>query len=105
MLVLSRKVHESVVIDDDITVTIVDILADKVRLGIQIPKGLSVYRKEIYDATHGRVPASDPPPLPLHEEPNLGDMGDPIQSSEPTAVELSPRQASFVKRIYTDLTN
>ena len=50
MLVLTRSLNESVVIGDDVEVTIVEIRADKVRLGIQAQKGIPVYRKEIYKA-------------------------------------------------------
>ncbi len=50
MLVLSRKKNESVVINDDITVVIVDIHGDRVRLGIEAPKDVPVHRKEVYDA-------------------------------------------------------
>ena len=50
MLVLSRKKNESVVINDNITIVIVEIRGDKVRLGIEAPKDVPVHRKEIYDA-------------------------------------------------------
>ena len=50
MLVLSRKKNESIVINNDITVTVVEIRGDKVRLGINAPKEISVHRKEVYDA-------------------------------------------------------
>ena len=50
MLVLSRKKNESVVINDNITIVIVEIRGDKVRLGIEAPKDVAVHRKEIYDA-------------------------------------------------------
>jgi carbon storage regulator len=50
MLVLSRKRNESVVINDNITVVVVDVRGDKVRLGIDAPKNVPVHRKEIYDA-------------------------------------------------------
>lgn len=50
MLVLSRKKNESIVINDDITVTIVEIRGDKVRLGIDAPKMVPVHRREVYDA-------------------------------------------------------
>jgi carbon storage regulator len=49
-LVLSRKKNESIVIDDDITVVVVEIRDDKVRLGIEHPKGCSIHRREVYDA-------------------------------------------------------
>ena len=50
MLVLSRCKDESIVIGDDIEITIVDIRGDKVRLGIVAPKDIPVHRREIYDA-------------------------------------------------------
>ena len=50
MLVLSRQKDESIVIGDDVEVTIVDVRGDKVRLGINAPRSISVHRKEIYEA-------------------------------------------------------
>ena len=50
MLVLSRQKEESIVIGDDIEITIVDVRGDKVRLGITAPKSISVHRREVYDA-------------------------------------------------------
>ena len=50
MLVLSRQRDESIIIGDNIVITIVDIRGDKVRLGIQAPTDISVHRQEIYDA-------------------------------------------------------
>ena len=50
MLVLSRQKDESIVIGDDVIVTIVDVRGDKVRLGINAPRSISVHRQEIYDA-------------------------------------------------------
>ncbi len=61
MLVLSRKKNESIVINNDITVTVVEIRGDKVRLGIVAPKDVPVHRQEVYDAIHGK-PAGDPAP-------------------------------------------
>ena len=49
MLVLSRKNNESIVINDQIVVTIVEIRGDKVRLGIDAPKEVPVHRREVYD--------------------------------------------------------
>ena len=54
MLVLSRKKNESIVINNDITVTVVEIRGDKVRLGIVAPKEVPVHRQEVYDAIHGK---------------------------------------------------
>ena len=50
MLVLSRKKNESIVIDENIVITVVDVRGDKVRLGIQAPTEISVHRLEVYEA-------------------------------------------------------
>jgi carbon storage regulator len=50
MLVLSRKKDESIIINDHIRVTVVEIRGDKVRLGIDAPKEVSVHRREVYEA-------------------------------------------------------
>ena len=50
MLVLSRHRDESIMIGDDVMITIVDIRGDKVRLGIDAPQEIPVHRQEIYDA-------------------------------------------------------
>ena len=50
MLVLSRKSNESIVINDNITVTVVEIRGDKVRLGIEHPVDVPVHRREVFDA-------------------------------------------------------
>lgn len=50
MLVLSRQRDESIIIGDNIVITIVDIRGDKVRLGIEAPKEVPVHRQEVYEA-------------------------------------------------------
>lgn len=50
MLVLSRKKDEVIVIGDTIKIMIVDIQGDKVRIGIEAPKDVSVHRKEVHEA-------------------------------------------------------
>ena len=50
MLVLSRHRDESIMIGDDVMITIVDIRGDKVRLGIDAPSEIPVHRQEVYDA-------------------------------------------------------
>lgn len=50
MLVLSRKKNEVVTINDDIRIVVVDIRGDKVRLGIEAPKDVSVHREEVYES-------------------------------------------------------
>lgn len=50
MLVLSRKKNESIVINDDVTIVVVEIRGDKVRIGVVAPKEVPVHRKEVYEA-------------------------------------------------------
>ena len=50
MLVLSRKKNESIVINNDITIVVVEIRGDKVRLGVEAPKEVPVHRREVYEA-------------------------------------------------------
>jgi carbon storage regulator len=66
MLVLSRHRDESIMIGDDIVVTIVDIRGDKVRLGIQAPQHVPVHRQEVYEAIQrenrkAAMPERNPP--------------------------------------------
>ncbi len=69
MLVLSRKKNESIVIDDKITVTVVEIRGDKVRLGIVAPKEVPVHRQEVFDAIHGKNDAAPPAVIVKPSEP------------------------------------
>ena len=50
MLVLSRHRDESIMIGDDVVVTVVDIRGDKVRLGVSAPDSVPVHRREVYEA-------------------------------------------------------
>ena len=50
MLVLSRKKNESIVVDDSIVITVVEIRGDKVRLGIEAPREVPIHRSEVRDA-------------------------------------------------------
>jgi carbon storage regulator len=71
MLVLSRKKNESIVINDNVTVTVVEIRGDKVRLGIVAPKEVPVHRQEVFEAIHGtRAEATTPPVIVKPAESN-----------------------------------
>lgn len=63
MLVLSRKKNESIVINNDITIVVVEIRGDKVRLGVEAPKEVPVHRREVYDAIQreqlAKLPVTD----------------------------------------------
>ena len=48
MLALARKVNESIIINDNVEVTILEIKGDQIKVGIDAPKSVPIYRKEIY---------------------------------------------------------
>ena len=50
MLILSRKINEKVIIGDDITVSIIEVRGDQVRIGIDAPKKVKVFRQEVFEA-------------------------------------------------------
>jgi carbon storage regulator CsrA len=75
MLVLTRKKHQSIMIGDNIEISVLDVVGDKVRIGIQAPREVSVFRKEVFleihlplseiksgDGPEGKPPADDPAP-------------------------------------------
>ncbi len=77
---LSRQRDESVIIGDDIVITIVDIRGDKVRLGISAPTEITVHRQEVYEAiqrngTRGSEPPTVQPVFPKSQNrPNLNEV-------------------------------
>ena len=50
MLILSRKLDEKIKIGDDITITLIDIHGDQVKIGVEAPKNVKVFRQEVFDA-------------------------------------------------------
>jgi carbon storage regulator len=76
MLVLSRKVDEVIRIGDDISVCVVDIRGDKVRIGVQAPTVIPVHRQEVYDAIQREIKrqeALEHPDERPEDEPHGGD--------------------------------
>jgi carbon storage regulator len=89
MLVLSRKKDESIVINDDITIVVVEIRGDKVRLGIEAPKEVPVHRREVFESIV-EVPLSITAPLSSSgsDEP-IGDAAS-LSDGRPQQVVASP---------------
>jgi len=59
MLVLSRKKNESIIINNDIKIVVVEIRGDKVRLGVEAPREVPVHRQEVYDAIQRSLETDD----------------------------------------------
>src|ERR687883_100628 len=98
MLVLSRKKNESIVINNDITITVVEIRGDKVRLGIVAPKDVPVHRQEVYDAIHAaNGPSAPAPPPPSAAAPPAGTVpprGSPRPPPSPPPPPAPPAAAA-----------
>ena len=89
MLVLSRKKDESIVINNDITIVVVEIRGDKVRLGVEAPKEVPVHRREVFEAIargDDVLPDTDSPPL---GQPEVAEsLSEPPCRSESSAIDL-----------------
>ena len=85
MLVLSRKKNESIIIDDKIVITVIEIRGDKVRLGIEAPREVAIHRSEVRDA----IAASEVAIAQIQEEPlSPQDSKEPSQIVEVTATAI-----------------
>jgi carbon storage regulator len=69
MLILSRKVNEKIMIGDDISISIIEIRGDQVRLGVDAPKTVKVFRQEVFDAikAENKAASESAPVLPALE--------------------------------------
>jgi len=78
MLILSRKINEKIMIGDDISVSIIEIRGDQVRIGVDAPKSVKVFRQEVYDAikAENKAAAQSTPVLPA-----LDITGQPAQEA------------------------
>lgn len=63
MLVLSRKRDESIIIGDDVVITVVDIKGEQVKIGVTAPKTVSIHRKEVYEAIQEENKAASQTPM------------------------------------------
>lgn len=59
MLVLTRKTNESIMIGDEVEITILSVAGDKVRLGIDAPRDVDIFRKEVYDSRQSGSDAAE----------------------------------------------
>ncbi len=76
MLVLTRKSNQSIMIGDDVEISVLSIMGEKVRIGIQAPRDIPVFRKEVYleiqherDVESGEQPAAKAVPEPAQTPP------------------------------------
>ncbi|MDR1143822.1 MAG: carbon storage regulator CsrA [Spirochaetaceae bacterium] len=69
MLILSRKINERIMIGDDISVSIIEIRGDQVRIGVDAPKTVKVFRQEVFDAikAENKAAAESSPVFPEFE--------------------------------------
>lgn len=68
MLVLTRKTAESIQIGDEISITVLEVRGNQVRLGIDAPREVPVHRREVYEALQARESeAFDPPIVRKHD--------------------------------------
>lgn len=75
MLILSRRINEKIVIGENITVSVIEVRGDQVKLGIEAPKTVKVFRQEVFDAIQGenrRAAAASSGELPVIDLPGLG---------------------------------
>jgi len=79
MLVLSRKKDESVVINKNIRIVVVEIRGDKVRLGVEAPKEVPVHRSEVYEAINNDDPDKTIPSV--NNVPQIPESCEPADSS------------------------
>ena len=92
MLVLTRKSNQSIMIGDDIEVSVLSVMGDKVRIGIQAPQEVPVFRTEIYFEIHRK---DGDAPMDVREEVDeaLRDLGESSALSESTQRQHSARRA------------
>ncbi|MGA3360946.1 MAG: carbon storage regulator CsrA [Solirubrobacteraceae bacterium] len=70
MLVLTRKSNQSIMIGDEIEISVLSVMGDKVRIGIQAPRSIPVYRREVYVA------------IQREREEELGEAGAPLEARD-----------------------
>jgi carbon storage regulator len=77
MLILSRKINEKIMLGEDISVSIIEIRGDQVRLGVDAPKSVKVFRQEVFDAIKAENKAAAAS-TPIFPELDLGAEREPF---------------------------
>jgi carbon storage regulator len=77
MLILSRKINEKIMIGEDVSVSIIEIRGDQVRLGVNAPKTVKVFRQEVFDAIKAENKAAAES-TPVFPELDLGARREPL---------------------------
>ncbi|MDR1948014.1 MAG: carbon storage regulator CsrA [Spirochaetaceae bacterium] len=77
MLILSRKINEKIMIGDDIAISIIEIRGDQVRIGVNAPKSVKVFRQEVFDAIRAENKAAAES-RPVFPELDLGGKREPL---------------------------
>ena len=90
MIVLSRKKNESIIIGDDITIVVVEIRGDKVRLGVEAPKEVPFHRKEVYDAIRGQAQKSESETKDAQIRQRIAELRDEIAKLEAQLSSATP---------------
>jgi len=67
MLILSRRINEKIMIGDDVSISIIEIRGDQVRIGVDAPKTVKVFRQEVFDSikAENRAAVESKPVLPI----------------------------------------
>ncbi len=76
MLVLARKINQSIIINNSVEVVIIDIKGDQIKLGINAPRDIKIYRKEVYDEIEKQNKAA------ITDKINLNDLSTIFKNTE-----------------------
>lgn len=71
MLILSRKMNEKIMIGEDVSITIIEIRGDQVKIGVEAPKTVKVFRQEVYEAIQSENRAAAKMPVNLESLSNI----------------------------------
>lgn len=98
MLVMTRKRDESILVDRNIEITVVEIRGDKVRLGVSAPKEVPVHRREVYESIHGIDEGAAMSPEAAAAVP-------PPELKEPSLVALTKPELALLDRLREAIRN